>query len=338
MTMDWKNQTNADDRVLMAMFARMDTIAMSAAVGIVFALGLAAATGILLIMGAPAGVPIGPNLSALGNILPGYRVSWLGCLIGAAWAGVLGAVTGFLFATFWNFAHIVFTGLVALSYRRQIVPSRQQRSGAAVSSMNSDSADKQLLWAAMRLNVWISALCVGLGAGLLLFLGTQLSIGVSEHPGRYLNLLGIFMPGYSASVRGAWLGMLWGLIYGAVSGGAVAWLYTRSLGAKLPALVIWDEASIRQLRPPVLRMSSHALGIGLGAIVALQLALATLWLVLLGTADQSVHAKLLSNYLPGYTVSLQGSLLGGLELFLLVYLFSALVGGTYNYVARFRRT
>jgi hypothetical protein len=55
-----------------------------------------------------------------------------------------------------------------------------------------------------------------------------------------------------------------------------------------------------------------------------------------GTADQSIHAKLLANYLPGYTVSLQGSLLGGLELFVLVYLSSALVGETYNAVTRYR--
>src|SRR5260370_18155794 len=89
--------------------------------------------------------------------------------------------------------------------------------------------------------------------------------------------------------------------------------------------------------PPVLQISSHGLGIGLGASAALQLALATLWLVLRGTADESVHAKLLSYYLPGYTVTLQGSLLGGLELFLLVYLSSVLVGGTYNAVTRYRR-
>jgi hypothetical protein len=100
---------------------------------------------------------------------------------------------------------------------------------------------------------------------------------------------------------------------------------------------MWDAASDRQLRPPLLQISSHALGISLGAIAALQLVFATLWLVLRGTADESVHAKLLSNYLPGYTVTLQGSLLGGLELFLLVYLSSVLVGKIYNAVTRYRR-
>jgi hypothetical protein len=203
-------------------------------------------------------------------------------------------------------------------------------------SAKSQPINKQLLSAAVRLNVWISALGVGLGLGLLLFLGTNLSVVLSQRPGRYLNLLGVFMPGYSASIGGAWVGLLWGTIYGAISGAALSWLYARSLGARLPTLVTWDNDSIRQLRPPTLHISSHALGIALGAVAALQIVLATSWLVLRGTADQSIHAKLLANYLPGYTVSLQGSLLGGLELFLLVYLSSALVGETYNAVTRYR--
>ena len=331
-----QQEKHSNDLVFMALFARMDTVAMSAAVALLFALGLAGATIVLLLLGAPPGRPVGPNLSTIGNIFPGYTVTWAGSLVGAIWACVIGAVTGFLAATFWNFSHVIFIGISALSYPRRPTSSPHHQSESKAPSMNAASADAQLVSAAVRLNVWICALGVGLGAGLLLFLGTHLSIVVSERPGRYLNLLGVFMPGYSASLRGAWVGLLWGLIYGAISGGALAWLYGRSLGAKLPAQVIWDDASVHQLRPPLLRISSLTLGIGLGLIAALQLVLTTLWLVLRGTADQSVHAQLLSNYLPGYTVSLQGSLLGGLELFLLVYLSSVLVGVTYNLVTRLR--
>jgi hypothetical protein len=194
----------------------------------------------------------------------------------------------------------------------------------------------QLLSAVTRLNVWISALGVGLASGLTLFLATNLTIVLSHRPGRYLNLFAVFMPGYSASASGAWMGLLWGTIYGAISGGALAWLYARTLGARVQELVMWDNTSVRQLRPPVLRISSHALGTGLGVVAALQLSFATLWLVLRDTADESFHAKLLSNYLPGYTVSWSGSLLGGVELFLLVYLSSALVGETYNAVIGYR--
>ena len=330
MVMIEREQAQSDDFVFMALFARMDNVAMAAAVSFLFALGLFCATAALLLLGAPRGVPIGPNLSALGNILPGYSVTWLGSLMGAVWGAVIGALAGFLIATFWNFAHVVFMGLSALSYPRRIASSVRTRSA----SPKSEPADGRLLSAAVRLNICISALGLGLGLGLLLFLGTNLTVALSQRPGRYLNLLGVFMPGYSTSITGGWIGLLWGTIYGAISGAALAWLYARRLGARLPALVMWDNVSVRQLRPPILRISSHALGISLGAIAALQLVLATSWLVLRGTADQSFHAKLLSNYLPGYTVSLHGSLLGGLELFFLVYLSSAIVGETYNAIVR----
>jgi hypothetical protein len=336
MAMMEEEQTQSNEFAFMALFARMDNIAMAAAVSVLFALGLACATAVLLLRGAPAGVPIGPNLSALGNILPGYTVTWLGSLIGAAWAALIGAIVGFLIATFWNFAHVVFTGLSALSYPRQITSPARRRYDPGTASPKLEPIDRELLSGAVWLNVCISSLGLGLGLGLLLFLGTNLTLTLSQRPGRYLNLLGVFMPGYSATIGGAWLGLLWGTIYGAISGAALAWFYARSLGARLPALVMWDDVSLRHLRPPILHISSHALGIGLGAVAALQIIFATSWLVLRGTADESVHAKLLSNYLPGYTVSLQGGLLGGVELFLMVYLSAALVCEIYNAIARYR--
>lgn len=275
-------------------------------------------------------MPVGSHLSALGKILPGYSVTWLGGLIGAVWAGLIGAVLGFVFATTWNFGHLVYLGVLALGYPRQAASSPSGRNLNAAQALDEVAEDQRLFSTAARLNVLITALCAGLVLGLLLFLATHVSLGLSGHPGGYLNLLGIFMPGYSASPVGAWFGLLWGLIYGGVCGGAIAWFYVRSLGAKLPRLVIWDEASARGLRLPILRISGHALGLALGAVTASQLVLATLWLVLRGTADESVHAKLLSHYLPGYTVSVFGSLLGGLELFLFVYLFALAGGAIYN--------
>ena len=113
-------QAQSSDFAFMALFARMDNVAMAVATSLLFAVGLPTATVVLLLLGAPPGVPIGPNLSALGNILPGYSVTWLGSLIGAFWGAVLGAVVGFLIAAFWNFSHVVFTGLSALSYQHHI--------------------------------------------------------------------------------------------------------------------------------------------------------------------------------------------------------------------------
>jgi len=59
-------------------------------------------------------------------------------------------------------------------------------------------------------------------------------------------------------------------------------------------------------------------------------------LVLRGTADESVHAILLVNYLPGYSISLAGSLIGAFELFVLTWLMSLLFSGIYNRLAAAR--
>ena len=338
ITMDRAPREQADscNLTLMALFARMDTVAMSIALAVVFALGLALATAVLLVQGAPGGMPrsVGSNLSALENIFPGYSVTWPGALIGAAWAGITGAILGFLGATTWNFAHLVFLGFLALDYPRRMASSRKQMDGNAARSRDEIFEDRRVFWAAARLNVAIAAICAGLALGLLLFVATHISLSVSEHPGHYLNLLGIFMPGYSVSAVGAWFGFAWGFLYGGLSGGTIAWLYVRRLGVNLTRLVVWDETAASGLRPPVLCISGHALGTALGTIAALQLVLSTLWLVFRGTADESVHAKLLSHYLPGYTVSAPGSLIGGLELFVLAYLFSFLAGAVYNAALR----
>lgn len=99
--------------LLMALFARMDTIALTLAMGAVFALGLFAATAILLIKGAPAGVPIGPNLAALSTFLPGYSVSWAGAVIGIGYGYLIGMVVGFMLAALWNFTHLLYIGFAA---------------------------------------------------------------------------------------------------------------------------------------------------------------------------------------------------------------------------------
>jgi hypothetical protein len=194
-------------------------------------------------------------------------------------------------------------------------------------------SNRRLFAAAIRLNVTISAIGMGAGSALALFLGTHLSLAITgNHAGRYLNLLSVFMPGYSADPSGAWFGLMWGVIYGGVSGGLLAWLYARTLGPRILELVAFDRDAVRDLRPPILLISGGALGIALGSIMALQLILTTTWLVLRGTADKSTHAQLLSNYLPGYSVTVQGSLLGALQLFIFVYIISLILGRIYNWV------
>ena len=85
-----------------------------------------------------------------------------------------------------------------------------------------------------------------------------------------------------------------------------------------------------------LRFDGHYLGIALGVVVALGIIITTSWLVLRGTADQSMHAVLLAQYLPGYSISVKGSIIGAVELFTVTYLLSMLFSWLYNCIAQLR--
>lgn len=205
------------------------------------------------------------------------------------------------------------------------VPSNDEPSTAQI--------DADLLRRGVRLNSILLGTIMGVGSGLALFFFTHLSLLVTgEDAGRYLNLLGVFFPGYSASPEGAWIGLLWGFVAGAVSGGFIHYLYARSLGAKLAATVVLGSSQEQPAELPVLRISGHGLGLALGSLAALQLFLSTLWLVLRGTADQSPNAALLANYLPGYSVSFVGGLIGAADMFVFTYVLSLVLAGIYNLV------
>ncbi len=98
----------------MSAFARIDSVAMTVAMGLVFGLGLFLATAILLINAPPPGFPVGPNLSALGTFLLGYSVSWVGSVVGALYAAAIGAVVGCVFSVIWNVTHFLFIGIVVM--------------------------------------------------------------------------------------------------------------------------------------------------------------------------------------------------------------------------------
>lgn len=96
-----------DQALLSAVFAKMDVIAMAVAVGVLFALGLFVATAVLLLQEVPPGYPVGPHLGALSDYLPGYSVSWAGSAAGLIYGFLIGAVTGFAIAMFWNLTHYI---------------------------------------------------------------------------------------------------------------------------------------------------------------------------------------------------------------------------------------
>ena len=187
--------------------------------------------------------------------------------------------------------------------------------------------------ALLRRGLWINSIILSVGFGLCcgsaLLMATYLSLAVTgENAGLYLNLLGVFMPGYRASVAGAWAGFFWAFAYAAISGFVVYQIYVRA-GGKPSAVT-----SPNQL--PTMRLSGRALGVALGAALAAQLYLSCAWLLIRGTASESPHAVLLASYLPGYSVTWLGAAIGAFWLFVYALLLSMLLAWIYNSIVRRR--
>lgn len=196
-------------------------------------------------------------------------------------------------------------------------------------------SDKKILQKGITLNAWMLGITLGLGAGFILFVATVLSMIVhSDQAGGYLNLLGVFLPGYTVSAFGAFVGFFWAAIFAGLSGAFIYQIYARSLGEETTKLVFYRRDAASPPSRLTMRLSARSLGFALGVIAAAQLILSTNWLILRGTAGESVHAALLAHYLPGYSVSFFGSLIGAFWLFIYAFIFATIVAKLYNLVAR----
>lgn len=199
---------------------------------------------------------------------------------------------------------------------------------------DSSSVDinNKLLRAAVRVNTLLLASVFGCFGGLVMFAITYMSMyrGLPE-PGQYLNLLGVFLPGYSVSHSGAWIGMFWGAMIGALLAVMFYRIYARSIPSQVEECIRHGHGK-DDLLDVTLRFDGNYMGIALGSIAALGLLLTTSWLVFRGTADESMHAFLLAQYLSGYSVSIPGALIGALETFVFLYVLSLLFSWIYNQV------
>ena len=101
----------APEEVVRRVSARVDPIALGAALGIVIAAMTFVATAILVLKGGPAA---GIHLSLLSNYWPGYDVSVVGALMGAAYGGGCGFAFGFLTATLRNALLASYLGAIRL--------------------------------------------------------------------------------------------------------------------------------------------------------------------------------------------------------------------------------
>ena len=84
----------------------------------------------------------------------------------------------------------------------------------------------------------------------------------------------------------------------------------------------------------VIRLNATLTGVVSGILCGLGILLATLWLVIKGGPQTGAHLMLLSQYFPGYTVTVLGSFLGFLYGFVMGFLCGAFLGLVYNRIAR----
>lgn len=91
-----------------------------------------------------------------------------------------------------------------------------------------------------------------------------------------------------------------------------------------------------ELQDTLLRLNARAWGVGFGLTMGLVIFVATNVLVLRGGEVVGPHLSLLGVFLPGYSVTFVGSLVGFVYLFVIGYGFGRLVGEIYNRLARRR--
>jgi protoporphyrinogen oxidase len=101
------------DAVIEAAFAKLDPLALGAALGVVLGGIIFLATAALLLKGGPV---VGPTLSLLSHYLIGFEVTWAGAVIGLIEGGTGGFTLGFLGASLRNW------GMAAYAYmlRRRV--------------------------------------------------------------------------------------------------------------------------------------------------------------------------------------------------------------------------
>ena len=94
-----------------------------------------------------------------------------------------------------------------------------------------------------------------------------------------------------------------------------------------------DAVLDASVRGALLRLNARVWGITVGLIAGLLLFVATNVLVLRGGDVVGPHLGLLGVFLPGYSVTFLGSLIGFVYAFVIGYALGRLVGAVYNAVA-----
>jgi len=198
------------------------------------------------------------------------------------------------------------------------------------------AADVPLIHGTLRLNALIFGAILGAMTGVALLVLALIAAHPAMAPTRLpVILLGVFLPGYQPGIAGGIAGFVWGLAGGGLVGAGVYWINARALLGRLDSVVDLQRCDA-EFPAAALRLHGPSLGLAVGSIAALSLIGATNWLVLRGTAGESVHARLLAHVLPGYDVTPAGSLVGACGLFAIVFVLCLAFAGLYNGLAAAR--
>lgn len=180
---------------------RANARAWGIATGLVLGLGLCGATLWLVAKGGP---DAGAHLGRLSQLLPGYSVSWSGGLIGLVYGFVIGYALGRLLAP------------------RQPL-SAAERSGERNKHLRLNARQWSVTFGALL------AIALGGTTALLVLRGGQ-------EVGPLLRHVALYLPGYSVSLAGAALGVLWAF--------AIGWLLGRLMALVYNAAVLRAEERI----------------------------------------------------------------------------------------------
>lgn len=93
------SRNNSEEKILKNAVLRLNGHILGFVMGVIGALGIFFATNWLVLKG---GDVVGPHLGLLGNFFIGYDVTFVGSLIGAAYAFILGYISGLIIGWIYN--------------------------------------------------------------------------------------------------------------------------------------------------------------------------------------------------------------------------------------------
>ena len=138
-------------------------------------------------------------------------------------------------------------------------------------SQEPDKIDTEFLSSAIRLNIKLLGLVFGLVSGLVLFFITLLAH--IKGGGEHLNLLSVFLIGYSVSIEGAFIGFFWAFIIGGLSGAFLYLTYSKSLGSRIAEVVTDGEEKNVFFNHQILKIESRSLSLAAACVITLLLIL-----------------------------------------------------------------